>query len=251
MPRSRASEARCEVEPPSSATTPPTRGRIWDSAGPATRVTRMSPGATRASSHSQLTTTARPEPQPMPAGWPFSRVLEPDFIRHMRLGYVQRPRLQKLETVLVERPFDLDRHAEHVFGLAHQPAKRGGLSGFETRRAKPALPAPPAAACRRHARRLRDDVCGRLRWCARNRGATARCGPARFRPARSRSRAPRWRTAASGLRRFRSNRRPRRARRRAAAPAPPSRCRSDRVRAAPSIAVHWWSTTPPSRRATR
>ena len=47
MPRSRASEARCEVEPPSSATTPPTRGRMWLSAGPATLVTRMSPGATR------------------------------------------------------------------------------------------------------------------------------------------------------------------------------------------------------------
>src|SRR6185437_15450614 len=54
MPRSRASEARCEVEPPSSATTPATRGKIWLSAGPATRVTRMSPGATRANSHSQL-----------------------------------------------------------------------------------------------------------------------------------------------------------------------------------------------------
>ena len=35
MPRSRASEARCEVEPPSSATTPATRGRTWLSAGPA------------------------------------------------------------------------------------------------------------------------------------------------------------------------------------------------------------------------
>src|SRR3954468_6780364 len=70
MPRSRASEARCDVLPPSSATTPPTRGRMWLSAGPATLVTRMSPGATRVSSHSQLTMTARPAPQPMPAGWP-------------------------------------------------------------------------------------------------------------------------------------------------------------------------------------
>src|SRR5262249_31270422 len=72
MPRSRASEARCDVEPPSSATTPETRGKIGLRAGPATRVTRTSPGATRDSSHSQFTTTARPEPQPMPAGWPFS-----------------------------------------------------------------------------------------------------------------------------------------------------------------------------------
>src|SRR5215813_5680542 len=70
MPRSRASEARCEVEPPSSATTPATRGSTWLSAGPATFVTSTSPGATRDSSHSQFTTTARPEPQPMPAGWP-------------------------------------------------------------------------------------------------------------------------------------------------------------------------------------
>ena len=40
MPRSRASEARCEVEPPRSATTPATRGRMWLSAGLATLVTR-------------------------------------------------------------------------------------------------------------------------------------------------------------------------------------------------------------------
>src|SRR6185437_5377169 len=70
MPRSRASEAMCEVEPPSSATTPDTCDRMWLRAGPATLVTSTSPGATRASSHSQFTTTARPEPQPMPAGWP-------------------------------------------------------------------------------------------------------------------------------------------------------------------------------------
>src|SRR4051795_4073458 len=70
LARAGASEARCEVDPPSSATTPETRGSTWLSAGPATRVTRTSPGATRESSHSQLTTTARPAPQPMPAGWP-------------------------------------------------------------------------------------------------------------------------------------------------------------------------------------
>src|SRR5207302_7383798 len=60
MPRSRASEARCEVEPPSSATTPATRGSTCESAGPATLVTSTSPGATRDNSHSQLITTARP-----------------------------------------------------------------------------------------------------------------------------------------------------------------------------------------------
>ena len=98
MPRSRASEARCEVEPPSSATTPATRGRMWLSAGPATLVTRMSPGATRDNSHSQFTTTARPEPQPMPAGWPLRPgCLQPDLVRHDRRLDVQRPRLQQLE----------------------------------------------------------------------------------------------------------------------------------------------------------
>src|SRR6516225_958943 len=68
MPRSRASDARCEVLPPSSATTPATRGRIWLKDGPATLVTSTSPGATRESSHSQLTTQARPAPRPTPAG---------------------------------------------------------------------------------------------------------------------------------------------------------------------------------------
>src|SRR5262249_3520264 len=72
MPRARASEARCDVEPPSSATTPATRGSTWLSAGLAMRVTSTSPGATRASSHSQFTTTARPAAQPTPAGCPES-----------------------------------------------------------------------------------------------------------------------------------------------------------------------------------
>jgi len=68
--RSRASEARCEVLPPSSVTIAATVGRTWLKPGPATRVTRTSPGATRPSSHSQRTTQARPEARPTPAGWP-------------------------------------------------------------------------------------------------------------------------------------------------------------------------------------
>src|SRR3954470_8695989 len=68
--RSRASEARCEVLPPSSVTTAAPVGSTWLKPGPATRVTRTSPGATRPSSHSQRTTQARPEARPTPAGWP-------------------------------------------------------------------------------------------------------------------------------------------------------------------------------------
>jgi len=45
---------------PGTGWTPATRGSTCPSAGPATRVTSTSPGATRASSHSQFTTTARP-----------------------------------------------------------------------------------------------------------------------------------------------------------------------------------------------
>ena len=70
IPRSRASEARCEVLPPSSVTTAATLARTWISAGLATFVTRTSPGATRPSSHSHLTTHARPDARPMPAGSP-------------------------------------------------------------------------------------------------------------------------------------------------------------------------------------
>src|SRR5262249_31352829 len=72
MPRSRASDARCDVEPPSSATTPATRGNTQLAAAPATLVPKARPGAPRDSSHSQWTTTARPAPQPIPAGWPLS-----------------------------------------------------------------------------------------------------------------------------------------------------------------------------------
>jgi hypothetical protein len=39
-------------------------------------------------------------------------MLEPDFVRHMRGLDAQRPRLQQLEALVVERPFDLDRHAD-------------------------------------------------------------------------------------------------------------------------------------------
>src|SRR6516225_1627566 len=60
-------------------------------------------------------------------------MFEPDFVRHLRRPHVQRPRLQQFETVIAQRPFDLNGHAERALGLAHQPAERGGLAGFEAR----------------------------------------------------------------------------------------------------------------------
>ena len=87
----------------------------------------------------------------MPAGWP----LRPGCLSQISSGTcgwldVQRPRLQQLEAGVVERPFDLDRHAEDILGLAHQPPERRRLPGFEARRARPessgtacgAVPAP-------------------------------------------------------------------------------------------------------------
>src|SRR4030095_7130484 len=115
MPRSRASDAKCDVLPPRSVTTPDTRPRMWPSAGPATRVTSTSPAAIRPISHSQLITTARPAPDP--GGMPVqSRVPQPDLVGHVRRFQVQRSRLQHREPAIVDRPFDLDGAAEHVFG---------------------------------------------------------------------------------------------------------------------------------------
>ena len=42
---------------------------------------------------------------------------------------------RQLEAGLIEGPLDFDRHAEHAFRLAHEPAERGGLSGLQARRA--------------------------------------------------------------------------------------------------------------------
>src|SRR5689334_19276970 len=47
-----------------------------------------------------------------------ARMLEPDLVRHMRGLNVQWPRLQQLETFIVERPLDLDRRTHQRLGLA-------------------------------------------------------------------------------------------------------------------------------------
>ncbi len=45
---------------------------------------------------------------------------------------MQRPRLQELEAFVVERPFDLDRHAHQRLGLADEAPERHRLPGVET-----------------------------------------------------------------------------------------------------------------------
>src|SRR5690348_62607 len=64
------------------------------------------------------------------------RVLQPDIVRYVHRLHVQGPRLQQFEADLVERPFDLDRHADDVFRLAQHAPKRHGLAGAETRLAR-------------------------------------------------------------------------------------------------------------------
>jgi len=48
-----------------------------------------------------------------------SRVLQPDLVWHVRRFQVQRSRLQHREALIVDRPFDLDGEAEHVFSFPH------------------------------------------------------------------------------------------------------------------------------------
>src|SRR5262245_66447552 len=66
-------------------------------------------------------------------------MLEPDLVRHMRGLNMQRPRLQQLETFIVERPLDLDRHTHARLGLADETPERHRLPGIEARLARERL----------------------------------------------------------------------------------------------------------------
>src|SRR5262249_45379035 len=63
------------------------------------------------------------------------RMPQPDLVGHMRRLDLERPRLQQLEPVVLERPFDFDGRAEHILGLAQHAAEARRLAGIETRRA--------------------------------------------------------------------------------------------------------------------
>src|ERR1700682_3894300 len=106
-PRSRASDAKWEVLPPRSVTTPATRGRTWPRAGPATRVTRRNaPDLAFAIDHNRAPGCPA-DARRMPVE---TRVLQPDLVGHVRRLHVERARLQQLESVLIQRPFDLHGH---------------------------------------------------------------------------------------------------------------------------------------------
>ena len=124
MPRSRASEAKCDVLPPRSVTTPddaredvterrPGHSRHQHVAG------RDAPDLALAVDHHGA--SGAPADARRMAVEP--RVLQPDLVGHVRRLQVQRPRLQQLEPVIVDRPFDLDRQAEHILGLQHHAGR--------------------------------------------------------------------------------------------------------------------------------
>ena len=129
--------------------------------GPATLVTRTSPGATRANSHSQLTTTARPEPQPMPAGWPFS----PGCRSQISSGTIGASTCSGRDCSSL-KPLSSIAHSistgppASCSAFAQQPAERHRLARREARLAHQIL-RHQLAAPRRRARRCRDGLCGR------------------------------------------------------------------------------------------
>src|SRR6516164_11411579 len=62
-------------------------------------------------------------------------MLAPDLVGHGDWLDGERARLQELEALMVERPFDLDWTAYDGFCFAHHAAKRHRLRGVKTRRA--------------------------------------------------------------------------------------------------------------------
>ena len=124
----------CEVLPPRSVTTPETRGE--DVAERRTGDARDEHVARRNASDLALAvdhhgTSRAPADTRGMAVEP--RMLQPDLVGHVRRLQMQRPRLQHREPVIVERPFDLDRYAEHVFGLSHHAGELRDLRGSQAR----------------------------------------------------------------------------------------------------------------------
>src|SRR5262245_18980057 len=64
---------------------------------------------------------------------------EPDLVGYMRGLHMQRPRLQEPEALIVEGPFDLDRHAHQRLGRTDEAPERHRLPGIKTRLARKLL----------------------------------------------------------------------------------------------------------------
>jgi hypothetical protein len=61
------------------------------------------------------------------------RMLQPDLVGHVRRLQVQWTRLQQRDPLLVERPFDLDGHAEHILSLPQEACDLADLCRVEAR----------------------------------------------------------------------------------------------------------------------
>src|SRR5512146_2080440 len=119
-----------------------------------------------------------------------ARMVPPDRVGHRYRRNMQRTRLEQLETVVVERPLDLDRYARELLYPRKQRAELADARGIQAcwrRRAasSPRLQRMRASRAMRHApdarvtqRSLaRNDVAIRDDLTLRDGGAeTARCG---------------------------------------------------------------------------
>src|SRR6266496_639491 len=85
------------------------------------------------------------------------RMIQPDLVGHLRRADLQRPRLQQLDSRVVERPFDLDRSAHERFGLAHKKPQLSDLLRLEAWCAK-----ERARKCARAVRALSRSLFGAL-----------------------------------------------------------------------------------------
>src|SRR5262249_1182876 len=62
-----------------------------------------------------------------------SWMLQPDLVWHVRRLQVQRPRLQQLDALVVERPLDRDGRPHAALGVPQQPADLLDLRAIEAR----------------------------------------------------------------------------------------------------------------------
>ena len=193
MPRSRASEARWDVEPPSSVTTPATRARHLTERGTGhLRDEDVSETHARKfafAAHDDAAARAPPNSGGMAAQ---ARMPKPDLIGRGSGLDTQRPRLQKLRAMLVKRPLDLDRAAADALRLEQHHAERLGLLEADARLAGKAFETALGATPRPC---THTSLCGFGQDRSKARGHSDRAlrGLEPPRPARARSLVPRSR----------------------------------------------------------
>ena len=190
MPRSRASEARCEVEPPSSATTPDTlrqnmgQRRTGDLGHQHIAGRNARQFAFAVDDHGAAGAPADAGRMAVDAG-----MCEPDGVGHDRRFDMQRPRLQQPEagssiahSISTGEPASASHLRSRRPSVTASPGVRHGCAHHDRR--------APVAARQRRAHRCRDGFCGPasimrrkpLRASTMRSGTTSPCAIAEPRP---------------------------------------------------------------------